>query len=63
MKERVVQLFIIRSLKNKVFFFKILFVKTILTLVDGEDEIWMLENSLGIKNLSRLYICDKMNIK
>jgi len=38
------------------YFFKILFVKTILTLVDGEDEIWMLEKGLGIKNLHKLYI-------
>jgi len=29
------------------FFFKILFVKTILTLVEGEDEIWMIERGIG----------------
>jgi len=35
------------------YFFKILFVKTILTLVEGENEIWMIESGL---NKPRLYI-------
>jgi hypothetical protein len=36
------------------FFFKNLFVKTILTLVEGEDEIWMIER--GIRSPPRLFI-------
>ena len=31
----------------------------IFTIVDGIVEIWILENSLDIKNLIRLYISDK----
>lgn len=45
----------IRKIK---FFFKILFVKAILELVNGEDEIWMLESGL---RKSKLYIWKSKN--
>lgn len=39
------------ELKKIRFFFKNLFVKTILNIVDGEDEIWMIERSNELLNL------------
>lgn len=43
-----------KEIKQIRFIFKNLFVKTILNLVEGEDEIWMLER--GLNNERRLFI-------